>query len=341
MQADTDQIRQRLTSQQSLLDHLARQLSTLSSSHISNRGSRPQSAAGGGAHHSSHGAGTPASAEYNFFGGAAGAAAGSGADAAPGFPAGAHLPAGAADAGAAFGGDHEGVLGAMQAQLAAHQDSLEQLVEAISLLATGQAAAVPSPAAAATAAGTGFAGVRGALGALQVESEDGVDLATGRSDGTGEGSVPETPNLRFQHAHSLQQAAAAGAAGLPGGAGAAGAGRPGTQLGDCSLSRSQSPSSISQLAAGAGAGAGGAGLGSQWDRQAGFLQPSAATAAAVAGAGPQVARLKRLLQTGQVGRKMDWFDPALLQKMVSCNMPDKCRQSSATPAAAAVAIQVL
>jgi hypothetical protein len=30
-----------------------------------------------------------------------------------------------------------------------------------------------------------------------------------------------------------------------------------------------------------------------------------------------VVRLKRLLQTGQVGRKMDWFDPTLLQKMVS------------------------
>lgn len=47
-------------------------------------------------------------------------------------------------------------------------------------------------------------------------------------------------------------------------------------------------------------------------------------AAAVAGIGflgaaasPQLSRLRRLLQTGQVGRKLDWFDPVLLQKMVS------------------------
>lgn len=33
--------------------------------------------------------------------------------------------------------------------------------------------------------------------------------------------------------------------------------------------------------------------------------------------GPHMARLKRLLQTGQIGRKLDWFDPTLLQKMVS------------------------
>jgi hypothetical protein len=242
------------------------------------------------------------------------------------FPAGAHWPAGTADAGTALGGEHEGLQGAMQAQLAAHQDSLEQLAEAISLLATGQAAAVPSPAAAATAAGTGFAGVRGALGSLQVDSGEGVDFAAGRSDGTGEGPVPETPNLRFQHTPSLQQAAAAGAAGLTGGAGlgaAAGTGRPGTPLGHSSLGRGQSP------VGGHFAGTGGAGLGSQWDRQAGFLQPSAAAAvAAAADAGPQMARLKRLLQTGQVGRKMDWFDPALLQKMVSCNCcRTKCETS--------------
>lgn len=36
------------------------------------------------------------------------------------------------------------------------------------------------------------------------------------------------------------------------------------------------------------------------------------------GFGPQMSRLRRLLQTGQVGRKLDWFDPTLLQKMVSC-----------------------
>lgn len=34
------------------------------------------------------------------------------------------------------------------------------------------------------------------------------------------------------------------------------------------------------------------------------------------GAGPHLARLKRLLQTGQIGRKLDWFNPTLLQKMV-------------------------
>jgi hypothetical protein len=38
---------------------------------------------------------------------------------------------------------------------------------------------------------------------------------------------------------------------------------------------------------------------------------------ALVGPGPQLLRLHRLLQTGQVGRKMDWFDPVLLQKMVS------------------------
>jgi hypothetical protein len=59
-----------------------------------------------------------------------------------------------------------------------------------------------------------------------------------------------------------------------------------------------------------------AGMEGHWDRQAGFLQPAIGAAAAAAGPGPQVARLKRLLQTGQVGRKMDWFDPTLLQKMV-------------------------
>lgn len=311
-------IRQRLTAQQSLLDHLARQLSTMSSSHSSKRGSRPQSAAGTSAHHSLHGASTPASAEYSFFGGAAGAASGAqGVGGMHSLPAGANWPAlrGAADAGTALGGDNEGLQDAMQAQLAAHQDSLEQLAEAISLLATGQAAAVILPAAAGTAAGTGFAGVRGALCALQVESEEGVNLAAGRSDGTGEGSVPETPNLRFQHTPSPQQAEAAGTAGLAGGTGlgtAAGAGRPGTPLGTSFLGSGQSPGG------GHFAGSGGAGLGSQRERQAGFLQPSAAAAvAAAAGSGPQVARLKRLLQTGQVGRKMDWFDPALLQKMVS------------------------
>lgn len=286
----------------------------MSSSNSVGRGSRPQSAAGGSGQHSSHGAGTPVGHEYSFCGGAAATAPG--ADAAHALHADAHWPADAADAvGTGLGGDQEGLLGDMQAQLAAHQESLEQLAEAISLLATGQAAPAAAAGAgagpgAATAAGAGVAGVRGALGALHVDSE-GVDLAAG---GAGEGSVPETPSLRFQRGLSVQQqaGAGAGAAGADGFAGlgaTSGAARPGTALGSSSLGRGQSGVSSQHAAAGVGS----LGLGGQWGR-GGLLQPSAAVFGT--GPGPQVSRLKRLLQTGQVGRKMDWFDPTLLQKMV-------------------------
>jgi hypothetical protein len=48
----------------------------------------------------------------------------------------------------------------------------------------------------------------------------------------------------------------------------------------------------------------------------------------LAGPGSQLLRLRRLLQTGQVGRKMEWFDPVLLQKMVS----EQARAAHSCPA---------
>lgn len=351
LQADTDQLRQRLTSQQSLLDRLARQISSLSSnSHNPSAGagagsnSRPQSAARSSRSHSSTGAMTPVSPEYSFFGGGAGAAGGQ-----DGMHAG---DAGisthqvhAAGAGQQQGGlgwgpgpdftgldgvdvggtggvlDQEGgaVLGALQAQLQSHQASLEQLAEALCLLATGQAAPAAAAAGAvgAGAAATAATAGRGGLGALQVCAEsDAVDFAAGRSHGAGDGSVPETPNLRFAGArNSAGAAAAAGLGGAAGQGGAAAAGRPGTAIDN----RGPPGSRLgAQNAAGAGGGSSSTGMGDGWGRGAGLQQPLAPGGAAMWGEpGPQVARLKRLLQTGQVGRKMDWFDPTLLQKMVS------------------------
>ena len=90
---------------------------------------------------------------------------------------------------------------------------------------------------------------------------------------------------------------------------------------------------MSLIATGQAAAASGAAAANVADNQGGnssfsFAAGGAATAQAAvtsdpgnlqgpAGAGPQLLRLRRLLQTGQVGRKMDWFDPVLLQKMVS------------------------
>lgn len=90
---------------------------------------------------------------------------------------------------------------------------------------------------------------------------------------------------------------------------------------------------VSLLATGQAAAAGGAAAANAADNQGGnssfsFAAGGAATAVAAMksdpgnlqgppGAGPKLLRLRRLLQTGQVGHKMDWFDPVLLQKMVS------------------------
>jgi hypothetical protein len=287
-QADVDQLPNRLTSQQSLLDRLARQLSSGSSTSTGpNRGSRPQSAAG---HHHSFAGAAPGS-EVSLWGGADVTAAG-GVDrhgelqaAGPGSDIGAF----------GSGSDQDATLGGMLAQLQAHQESLEQLAEAVSLLATGQAA----PAAAAPSAGLAR-GARGPLGALQIDSE-GVDLSAGRFGTGGDGSVPATPSLQFQKGPSSQLAAA--------GVASTESARPGTPLGGAAAGRIGG--SQHTAAADGGAWDGGA-----WDSRQGVQQQSAA-AALGAGPGPQVVRLKRLLQTGQVGRKMDWFDPTLLQKMVS------------------------
>jgi hypothetical protein len=103
--------------------------------------------------------------------------------------------------------------------------------------------------------------------------------------------------------------------GAAGQGGTAAAGRPGTAMDN----RGPLGSRLgAQNATGAGSGSSSTGMGDAWGRGAGLQQLPAAAGAAVLGEpGPQVARLKRLLQTGQVGRKMDWFDPTLLQKMVS------------------------
>jgi hypothetical protein len=103
---------------------------------------------------------------------------------------------------------------------------------------------------------------------------------------------------------------------------------------------------VSLLATGQAAPAGAAAAASITDRQDGnssfsFAARGAAAAAAAtaakmeggglqgpAGLGPQLLRLRRLLQTGQVGRKMDWFDPVLLQKMVSSPLPATQRVSN-------------
>lgn len=90
---------------------------------------------------------------------------------------------------------------------------------------------------------------------------------------------------------------------------------------------------VSLLATGQAAAAGGAAAANAADNQGGnssfsFAAGGAATAVAAMKsdpgnlqgpprAGPQLLRLRGLLQTGQVGCKMDWFDPVLLQKMVS------------------------
>jgi len=289
VQSDTDQIRQKLSTQQSILDRIMRQLSS-TSGNSSNRGSRPQSASGGSnSQHSTGGPSTAVVPEYSFMGVEAGGAG-------LGAQWGAQYNSRAAEG---TGGD-AGLLTAVHEQLQAHHESLEQLAEAVSLLATGQAAA---PAAAAPAGSRAAPGAAGGMSALQVESQ-GVDLAAGRSGAADEdGSVPETPNLRFQRG----PAAAAGSSGAMGSfatAGGAAAGRPGTPLG-ASAGRAGS------MQPAGSAGSGGAG---RWEGQG-----STATTAPVLhpGPGPQVAQLKRLLQTGQVGRKMDWFDPTLLQKMVS------------------------
>lgn len=348
MQSDMDQIRQRLASQQSLLDRLLQQLSNnaIASGSSVNRGSsRPQSAAGSGhnqhnLNHNQHnhnqqqstsGAVTP---EYSFLGGGGPAAGHGGAGSLSGGQqqlqgdsTGALSDAwgGVVDAcggGLSLTGDASGGLGVsaqgevlrgMQAQLQAQHDSLEQLAEALSLLATGHGAAVTAVAAA-TAGGAGGSGAPQAhRGLLQVKTEGSgglVDLSAGRGVfGSGAGdlnSVPETPNLHFQR---VSPAAAA-----------AGTGRPGTALGGPG---SRAMQGGSQHAGGAGqstaarglpsssaAAPGGAGGGGGWGM-------GGAAAAAALQVGPQVARLKRLLETGQVARKMDWFDPTLLQKMVS------------------------
>jgi hypothetical protein len=288
-----DQLRTTLTSQQSLLERLARQLSS-STSASPNRSSRPQSAAG--QHHSF--AGTASGSEASLWGGGDVTASGG-----VGEHGALHAAGAGADVGAlGSGSDQDATLWAMLSQLQAHcawwhQENLEQLAEAVSLLATGQAATAAAP-------GAGPArGARGALGALQIDSE-GVDLSAGRLAAGGDGSVPATPSLQFQKGPNTQLAAAGG----PG----TGSARPGTPLGGAAAGRVVAGQ---HTAAADGAAWDGGAWGSRQEAQ----QSSAAAVQAVLGVGPgpQVVRLRRLLQTGQVRCKMDWFDPTLLQKMVS------------------------
>lgn len=140
------------------------------------------------------------------------------------------LDSGAADESAGVGA-HDG-LQRMAAQLQAHQQGIEQLAAAVSLMAVG--AAAPPAGATPAAAGSGVASA--------------ADWGFAAPAAAGE---PPTPSFAFRQ----------GAAGR----------------------------------AGAGAGAAQAG----------------------ATGGPQLAQLGRLLAAGQVAHKMDFFDPSLLQKMVS------------------------
>eukprot|EP00878_Enallax_costatus_P029505 GHUV01031999.1.p1 GENE.GHUV01031999.1~~GHUV01031999.1.p1 ORF type:complete len:325 (+),score=131.41 GHUV01031999.1:198-1172(+) len=78
-----------------------------------------------------------------------------------------------------------------------------------------------------------------------------------------------------------------------------------------------------QAAAAAVAGSGGESFsfkssdvaGSTSSREGNDAARDASVGATTGVIGPHMARLKRLLQTGQVGGKLDWFDPTLLQKM--------------------------
>lgn len=230
------------------------------------------------------------------------AATTSGAGAAPATPEAATMPRApeasflvpAADAGTASSlHNASNPLQHMQAQLQQHHDSLEQLAAAVSLLATGHTPAVDA------------ADALSAVATYGTDFGRGLGGSSAASGSPYAAEPPETQSFSFARQEWT----------LPEGNSTA-------LAEDMHGQASSSSSSINPATAGMHSGGFPPRLhvpGSPTSR--GVASADAASKAAAAGAGlrpgPQLAGLMRLVQAGQVGHKMDFFDPSLLQKIVS------------------------